>query len=122
MSHTLERKPLPTLVEHAYGTWLWLDARVAAFPAHARRHVGHRLLDGVLDALTALVEATYAPRGPRRHEALAFANRRLTLVRLLLRGARDRRWLSLAQHEHAMTLVDEWGRQLGGWLRAESSR
>ena len=120
MQFSTERKPLPSVVEHAYATWLWLDERVTAFPVHARRHVGHRVLEAVLDALTAVVEASYARPGERRHAELAFAARRLTLARLLLRGARDRRYLSLAQHEHAMRLMDEWGRQVGGWLRSET--
>jgi hypothetical protein len=122
MDSPSERKPLPSVVEHAYGTWLWLDERVSAFPAHARRQLGHRLLDATLDALSAVVEASYARPGETRRSLLALAAQRLTLARILLRGARDRRHLSIAQHEHAMRLVDEWGRQVGGWLRAETRR
>lgn len=107
------------VVEEGYQAWLWLDARVQGFASSARRQVGHRTLDAVLDALTATAEAAYLPRGARRVAELEAANRRLTLVRLLLRGARERRYLSVGQHEHAMRLLDAWGRQLGGWLRAE---
>ena len=116
-----ERKSLSSVVEHAYASWLWLDERVAAFPVHARRQLGHRLLDATLDSLTALVEASYAKRGPVRHQALVLASRRLTLARLLMRGARDRHHLSISQHEHGMRLIDDWGRQLGSWLRSEGS-
>jgi hypothetical protein len=59
------------------------------------------------------------PRGAARCAELEAVNRKLGLVRLLLRGARDRRYLSLDQHEHAMRLVDECGRRTGGWLRLE---
>lgn len=110
------------MVDDAYQAWLWLDARVASFPVAARRQMGHRLLDAVLDALAATIEATYLPRGRARMERLGDANRRLAVARILLRGSRDRRYLSVDQHEHAMKLVDTWGRQLGGWLRAERER
>lgn len=113
---------LPALVEHGYGTWLWIDARVEGFPVQARRMLGHRIVDAALDALTATTEAAYSPRGGARTDRLGTANRSLTVLRILLRGARDRRHLSIEQHEHAMKLVDEWGRQIGGWLRAERSR
>ncbi|MBN1608247.1 MAG: four helix bundle protein [Polyangiaceae bacterium] len=112
--------PAPAaVIEEGYQAWLWLDARVQGFPASARRQMGHRTLDAVLDALAAAAEAAYLPRGARRVAELETANRHLTLVRLLLRGARERRYLSVGQHEHAMRLLDAWGRQLGGWLRAE---
>jgi hypothetical protein len=112
--------PAPAaVVEEGYQAWLWLDARVQGFASSARRQMGHRTLDAVLDALGATAEAAYLPRGPRRVAELETANRRLTLVRLLLRGARERRYVSIGQHEHAMRLLDSWGRQLGGWLRAE---
>jgi hypothetical protein len=109
-------------VEAGYACWMWLDARVGTFPVAARRQMGHRLLDAVLDALTATVEAAYLKPGGRRVGCLELANRRLALARLLLRGARERRYVSIAQHEHAIGLVDVWGRQLGGWLRAERAR
>ena len=117
-----ERKPLASVVEDAYQAWLWIDARVASFPVAARRQLGHRLLDAILAALTATTDAVYLPRGGERRECLRHVSRRLVLVRLLLRGSRDRRYLGVDQHEHAMRLIDTWGRQVGGWLRAEMTK
>ena len=109
----------PAIVESGYQAWLWVDARIAAYPVCARRQLGHRTLDAVLDALSATTEAAYLSRGPARIGCLELANRRLTLTRILLRGARERRYLSISQHEHAIRLLEAWGRQLGGWLRKE---
>jgi hypothetical protein len=112
---------IPAVVaEHAYGTWLWIEERVSAFPRDARRELGHRAALAALDALCATTEACFLPRGPKRAELLMGASRSLTVLRILLRGARDRRYLAIGQHEHAMRLVDDWGRQLGGWLRHET--
>jgi len=119
MPNSEERKPPAAVIEDAYQGWLWIDARVATFPVLARRQLGHRLLDAVLDALVGTTEAAYLPRGAPRIGRLQEISRRLTTARILLRGARDRRYLGIDQHEHAMRLVDGWGRQIGGWLRAE---
>ena len=108
------------MVEDAYQAWMWLDQRVASFSTLARRHVGHRALDAILDVVAAVTDATYLPRGARRVARLAEANRGLSLLRILLRGARDRHHLSVDQHEHAMKLIDPIGRQIGGWLRREA--
>ena len=110
------------VVEQGYQAWLWIDARVAAFPTLARRQMGHRLLDATLDALVATTEAVYLPRGRPRVARLHDANRALAVARILLRGARERRYLSVDQHEHAIAFVDDWGRQVGGWLKSERER
>lgn len=113
------RPSQPAVVEQGYQAWLWLDALVARFPRAARRELGARIADAALDALTATTVASVSPRGPAREAQLRLANRSLTVLRILARGARERRYMSIAQHEHGMRLVDDWGRQLGGWLRAE---
>jgi len=110
------------IVEAGYQAWLWIDGRVASFPRDARRSLGHRLLDTALDALVCTTEATYLPRGAARISRLERANRALSVARILLRGARDRQYLARRQHEHAMRLIDGWGRQIGGWLRHERGR
>lgn len=121
MSAETDRPTPASIAEHGYSTWLWIDEHVARFPAGARRQLGHRIVDASLDALSGCVDAAYAPRS-ERETLLGFVNRRLSLLRILLRGARDRRHLSIDQHEHAMVLVDTWGRLVGGWLRAERGR
>jgi hypothetical protein len=119
MKQADENASLPAVVEHGYQAWLWIDERVASFSVAARRQIGRRILDAALDALTSTTEAAYHGRGRTREDRLASALRSLTVLRILLRGARDRRYLSVGQHEHAMRLVDGWGRQLGAWLRHE---
>ena len=70
-----------------------------------------------MDALTV---ATFAPRrSVSRSDALAHANHRVALLRLVLRGARERR-LSIDQHTYAAEQLSSIGRMVGAWLRAES--
>jgi hypothetical protein len=110
---------LPGAVLAAYDLWIWLDGRLADFPAWARHGAGRRIGDAAIDVIDGLLEATYLPRGdPGRRVALTRANQRLALLRLLLRGARDRRYLSVDQHEHAAVRAVELGQMIGGWLRS----
>jgi hypothetical protein len=112
------RPTLPVAVERAYDVWLWLDARVADFPTYARHSIGARILDAAIDLLDAYLCATYAPaRSEEGGRALVRANQRLALLRLLLRGARERRYLSVAQHEHVAECLAELGRMTGAWLK-----
>ena len=113
------RHSIPVAVDRAYALWVWLDGRLVDFPATARPLAGRRVFDAATDVLDALLEATYASRGdPRRRDALVRANQRLALLRLLLRGTRDRRYLSISQHDHAIEQLGELGRMIGGWLRS----
>ncbi len=114
------RHTLPVAVERAYDIWLWLwlEARITDFPAAARHGTGRHILDAAVELLDAYLRATYAPsRSPDAAQALGLANQRLALLRLLLRGARERRYLSVAQHEHAIERLVELGRMTGAWLR-----
>lgn len=110
---------LPVAVDRAYDLWLWLDARVGDMPAWVRHALGARILDTVLALLDLLLQAAYAPRGgAEQRTALQEANRRVAFLRLLLRGARDRRHLATGQHAWAAERLDEIGRMVGAWLRA----
>jgi hypothetical protein len=110
-----------TAVEQGYQTFLWLDERISSFPQLARRLLGQRLASAALDGLVATTEAVYL-RGSRRITRLEDTNRHLTVARILLRVCRDRRHLSIDQHEHALRLLEDWGCQIGGLLRAERER
>ncbi len=89
-----------------------------AFPAHARRALGDRLLSETVDLLSDLSASAYArQRSVRQRERLQSASERIALLRLLVRGAAERRYLSLGQREHASERLVELGRMIGGWLR-----
>ncbi len=94
----MKRAPtLPVAVEQAYDLWLWLDGRVADFPAFARQSIGRRALDAALDVLAELLRATYAPRMSERiFSALIVANERLALE--------ERACLSRAQRNPTLLL------------------
>jgi hypothetical protein len=72
----------------------------------------------LLDVLELLVEAAYT----RNKEApLQRANVRLEVVRHLWQLARELRVVAIRQYEHGARLLDDLGRQIGGWLRSRVS-
>ena len=71
-----------------------------------------------LDVLERLVEATYT-RDRRRH--LTAANLGLEKLRFLCRLARDLGHLDERRYEHAARALDETGRLVGGWRKADEA-
>lgn len=109
----------PVAVESLWEFWVWLDARVADFPVSARHSLGEPLCTTTIEAMRALVSAGYRPRGSaEQRDALRTANEALALLRLLVRGAHARRYLSSDQHAFATGRLVEVGRMIGGWLKA----
>ena len=97
---------VPVAVDRCYTLWLWIDARVMDFPVTARHGVGALLVQTVIAALDGLVEASYSPSASAdRLAALRRANHRVALLRLLVRGARERHYLSIPQYEYATKLL-----------------
>lgn len=72
---------------------------------------------GLLDVLERLVEAAYSrhKEGPLRQ-----ANLRLEVVRHVWRMAHELKVVSTRQYEHGAKLIDDLGRQIGGWLRSQA--
>lgn len=120
------RAPQPTpsaAVEATYALWLWLDARVVDWPTHSRPALGARVLDGVLTLLDHLTRAAFVARAdPAFAALLREANHRVAFLRLLLRGAFERRYLAAGPYEHAATQLESVGRMIGGWLRPARAR
>ena len=109
---------VPVAVERSWQLWLWLDARVADLPNPVRAGLGHRLVETTLHVLDLLVRASYLPAdSPDRIVHLMEVRHRLTFLGLLLRGARERRYLSLPQYDHAAEQVGTLARMVNGWIR-----
>lgn len=101
--------PAP-LFRDAFRLAEWLLARLADDP---------RPLAGALarSALLLLEEITLALRGSDRVERVFAADDRLAILRVELRLAGATGLLREGQAQHALTIADTIGRQLGGWQR-----
>ena len=109
------RRTGPALEAHQ-DFMLWLIPTLEKFPRSQRFLLGDRIESTALDVLERLIEATYSRE---RQNALRSANLGLEKLRHLLRLARGLGYLDPRRHEHAVRGLDETGRLVGGWLKAD---
>lgn len=103
-------------VEATYGFLLWLIPTVEKFPRSQKFLLGDRMQNTALDLLETLVDATYTRQ---RRDLLNRANLDLERLRFLLRLSNDLRHLDMRRYEHGIRSLEEVGRLIGGWLRAD---
>ena len=77
----------PVVLIEWYDFTKWLLERIDNFPKNQRSIFGQRLADHALEILELLVEAAY---GHRKSDLLSAANRKIEMLRWLLRLAQDR--------------------------------
>jgi hypothetical protein len=111
-----QARPTAAVVQACHELLTWLIPRLDNFPRSRRFTLGVQLEQGVLDLLRLLVEAAYS-----RDKAplLRRANRDLEVLRHLWRAAHELQVIATRQYEHGARLMDEVGRQIGGWLRSQ---
>jgi len=107
---------VPQAVQSCHEVLLWLIPQLDKFPRVRRFTLGERIEVGLLEVLELLVEAAYT----RNKEAsLRRANLQLEVVRHLWRLAHELKVSATRQYEHGARLIDDLGRQIGGWLRSQ---
>ena len=102
-------------LEQHYRFLLWLVPTVEKFPRAQKFTLGDRIQSTALDVLDGLTEANYsrdcAP-------TLVQVNLRLERLRLLFRLSLDLHLLVPRRYEFAAKALDEIGRLVGGWIKA----
>ena len=102
-------------LEAMYGLTLWLIPTLERFPRRQKFLLRDRIQSTAVASLESLGEATFTRR---RARLLDRVNLDLDRLRLLLRLAKDLRYLDRRRYEHAARRLDEVGRLVGGWKRA----
>lgn len=92
----------------------WLLPTTEKFPKKVRFTLSQRIDNLALDVVEDLVEARYTRE---KMPPLRRANLRLEKLRVLLRLCYQQRHLPSRQYEHAMRILYEVGRMLGGWMK-----
>jgi 23S rRNA-intervening sequence protein len=104
----------PILLAKWYDYAKWIIERVDSFPKNQRFVFGQRLAGHALDIMELLVEAAYA----RDKTALLHtANRKIEMLRWLVRMAKDQTLFTARQYEFSCERLEECGRMTGGWLK-----
>ena len=111
------RRTGPAL-EQMYRFLLWLVPAIEKLPRSQKFLLGDRIQSGALDVLERLIEATYTKA---RGRALNEANLGIEKLRFLFRLATDLGKLDRRRYEHAARALDDVGRLIGGWIKADRS-
>jgi hypothetical protein len=102
------------VVQRAYDLILWEVPLITRFPVPYRAVLGDRMQSTLYTVLENLLAARYDRSA--RPALLAAVNLELEKARYHVRLARDLKLLDSKRQEHAAGLIDEVGRQVGGWL------
>ncbi len=105
---------VPAAVLSCHDLLKWLIPHLDKFPRNRRFTLGERLENGLLVVLEMLIEAAYSQR---KAEPLKRANLRLQRSRHLWRLCHELQVIPLRRYEHGCHLMDDVGRQIGGWLK-----
>ncbi|MCC6414121.1 MAG: diversity-generating retroelement protein Avd [Saprospiraceae bacterium] len=98
-----------------YKTCDWLLQTCDKMPKHIRFTLSGRIANLALDITALLIEAVYTTD---RKPLLTRTNLLLEQLRILLRLAKDRHYISLQQHAFAANSINETGKMVGGWLKS----
>lgn len=109
---------VPQAVQSCHDLLLWQIPQLDKFPRARRFTLGERIETGLLQVLELVVEAAYTQN---KDVPLRRANLQLEVVRHLWRLAHELKVLATRQYEHGAKLIDDLGRQIGGWLRIQQA-
>jgi len=103
-------------LEAMYGVLLWLIPTVEKFPRKQKFVLGDRIESTALDVLELLIGATYTKS---RDKLLTEANLGLERLRFFMRLAFELRLIDTRRYEHSARGLDDVGRLVGGWIKAD---
>ncbi|MCF8208669.1 MAG: diversity-generating retroelement protein Avd [Rhodoferax sp.] len=106
-------------VEGCYQLVLWLIPVLDNLPRRQKFQLGDRMQTTAMQVLETLIEAAYTRD---RSALLQQANLELEKLRVWIRLAHELQLLDFKRYEHTARLIDDLGRQVGGWLRSQQGR
>ena len=105
-------------VSRMYDLIKWLMPQVAKLPRSHKFTLGDRITNLALDTMELLIQAVYTRN---KRELLSKANLNLEKMRYMIRICYDLDLLGLRRYEYVSKEINEVGKQVGGWLKQQSS-
>ncbi len=96
---------------------VWVLQATVRYPRHYRSALGKATQEAMFQLQRELVAAA---RRREKRQSLQAADEALTELRLLLREGHALTLLTSGQYEHVVRMLDEVGRLLGGWRKAQA--
>jgi hypothetical protein len=107
------------IVQRAFDLSVWLIRKAERFPRSLRFSIGERLIARSLDVLETVTEAAYSAD---KLPLLERANRQLNGLRILVRVSRELELIGGDSHSLVAEKLEEIGRMIGGWRKANVRR
>jgi hypothetical protein len=107
-----------SIIQKTYDLILWYVPVVNRLPREFKFTLGERITTGLYDLHDALIEARYASKKLHLLEAL---NTPLDRLRFQTRLLRDFKLIDAARYEQASKQINTVGRELGNWIKQQSS-
>lgn len=105
----------PQAVQACHELILWIIPQLDKFPRARRFKLGSQIENGLLKVLENIIEAAYSQQ---KRSPLQQANRQLEINRHLWRLAYELQVISIKSYEHGIKLMNDLGKQVGGWLNS----
>ena len=102
-----------------YDLYKLLHSYQSKIPKSARYTLWQKCENTTLALLEALIETGYR-KGEDRTQSLYTINNRLDLLKVLIRLAKDTHTIDNPQYLEIQTVIQEIGRMIGGWIKAQS--
>lgn len=96
----------------------WIMDSGGKYPKSARFTLANRTIDHALDVQEQIIEAIYTKN---RLQILRQVNIYVEKIRILLRLAFRKKYLSMKQFEFIVTEINTFGSMIGGWIKAQRS-
>lgn len=97
----------------------WLMDRAEKFPKIVRFTFSNRIVNLTLNILEKITQAVYEEK---RLAILQKISSDIEKLRILIRLAKDRHYLSISQYKFISQEINEAGKMLGGWIKSEKKK
>ncbi len=97
----------------------WIMDRAESFPKSVRFTISTRMVNLSLDIMELIIESIYSTP-QKRGAVIDRTNLKLEQLRVFIRIAMERKYLSARQYEFIAKDINEAGKMLGGWKKHET--
>jgi len=114
----MKQDELP-IIQRTYDLILWYIPRINKFPRDYKFALGDEMQRGLYGLLGGLIRARYRKD---KVELLEMLNAELEVLRYQTRLCKDFALLDTRRYEHVSGLINDIGKDLGGWLRQQREK
>lgn len=105
-----------SIIQKTYDLIIWYIPIINRLPKTHKYTIGDRIINGLYDFLESLIIAKYASDKLNLLESL---NPKLDIIRYQTRILLDFELINSKRYEYISQLINEIGKELGGWIKQQ---